>query len=182
MNGKQLDLFEAKKCLNNKYLTDKPVDVASIVPEEPLIPKNRVFIYPTGGTHPYSKYDKTLEGNDYPFIEDTNYGKKGETKIKEITIRDRVVYPYVALTKSVKIVGRSRSFLICIHKLVGRAFLDPGKLDPYDKYTVIDHIDGKPWNYKVNNLKFLTRSQNSTGWKKISKAEIFAVAKLNKRF
>ena len=72
---------------------------------------------------------------------------------------------------------------ICIHKLVARAFLNPGELDPYDySITVVDHIDGKPWNYRLNNLRFVTRSENAKGARVRSKEQIFKVGLLKELF
>ena len=51
-------------------------------------------------------------------------------------------------------------------------FLNPGNLDPYDyDVTVVDHKDSKPWNYRLNNLRFVTRSENSKGARARSKKE-----------
>ena len=41
--------------------------------------------------------------------------------------------------------------------------------------TVVDHIDGKPWNYRLKNLRFVTRSENSKGARVRTKEEIFKI-------
>ena len=180
----QLSLFETETHVNNVYITDKPVDVSTLLPEDDII-KNRYFIYPTGGKHPYADFDKRLNTKDYPFIEDRNY-KTGKKRVIYIVIRDRISYPYVLLSKNStrqrdgKPVNEQK--IICIHKIIARAFLDPGNLDPCHNSTVVDHIDNKPWNYRLSNLRFVTRSENSKGWKKIDKKEIFEIAKKNRRF
>ena len=79
--------------------------------------------------------------------------------------------------------GGTRTCNICIHKLAARAFLNPGNLDPYDyDVTVVDHKDNKPWNYRLNNLRFVTRSENSKGARARTKEEIFKVGLLKGLF
>jgi len=184
----QLSLFETETHINNVYITDKPVDVSTILPKDNVM-KGRYFIYPTGGKHPYADFDKRLNTKDYPFIE--NRQTKRKKKILQIIVRDRISYPYVILLKNStkKFPSQKKSWKppneikqICIHKIIARAFLDPGNLDPYHDSTVVDHIDNKTWNYRLNNLRFVTRSENSKGWKKIDKKEIFEIAKKNRRF
>ena len=178
----QLSLFESQTHVNNTLITDKPVDLSTVMDKDKPIVKNRYFIYPTGGKHPYANFDKKLSSQDYPFIEDRNSGKKGQKRIIQITTRKGIIYPYIGLELLNPQDGKGLSTLICIHKIIARAFINPGKLDPYDSYTVVDHIDGKPWNYRISNLRFVTRSQNAMGCKKISKKDIFEVAKKEGRF
>tara|TARA_R100001224_G_C3974401_1_gene133637 strand:+ start:228 stop:776 length:549 start_codon:yes stop_codon:yes gene_type:complete len=178
----QLSLFESQTQINNKLITDKPVDLSTVVDKDKPIVKNKYFIYPTGGKHPYANFDKKLNSQDYPFIVNRDYRNKGREKILEITNRKGVIYPYIGLELLNPQKRHGNSALICIHKLIARAFIDPGELDPYDSNTVVDHIDGKPWNYRISNLRFVTRSQNAMGCKKISKKDIFEVAKKEGRF
>ena len=182
----QLSLFETETHINNVYITDKPVDVSTLLPEDDVI-KDRYFIYPNNGKHPYADFDKRLNTKDYPFIEDRDSRFMKKKKVLHVVVRDRISYPYVMLAKN----STRQSFYrkptneqkaICIHKLAGRAFLDSGNLDPYHNSTVVDHIDNKTWNYRLNNLRFVTRSENGKGWKKIDKKEIFEIAKKNRRF
>ena len=178
----QLSLFESQTHVNNTLITDQPVDLSTVVDKDDPIIKNRYFIYPTGGKHPYANFDKKLNSQDYPFIEDRNSGKKGQKRIIQITARKGVIYPYISLRRVNEHDRKGLANIICIHKITARAFVNPGKLDPYDSYTVVDHIDGKSWNYRISNLRFVTRSQNSMGCKKISKKDIFEVAKKEGRF
>ena len=186
----QLSLFETETHINNVYITDKPVDVSTLLPEDDVI-KDRYFIYPNNGKHPYADFDKRLNTKDYPFIEDRDSRFMKKKKVLHVVVRDRISYPYVMLSKNStkKFPSKKKSWKatneqksICIHKIIARAFLDPGNLDPYHNSTVVDHIDNKTWNYRLNNLRFVTRSENAKGWKKIDKKEIFEIAKRNKRF
>ena len=182
----QLSLFETETHINNVYITDKPVDVSTLLPEDDVI-KDRYFIYPNNGKHPYADFDKRLNTKDFPFVEDRDSRFMKKKKVLHVVVRDRISYPYVMLAKN----STRQSFYgkptneqkaICIHKLAGRAFLDSGNLDPYHNSTVVDHIDNKTWNYKLNNLRFVTRSENAKGCLRISKQEIFEIAKKNRRF
>jgi len=181
----QFTLFEPDTHVNNIYITDKPVEVSALLPHHDIV-KDKYFIYPTNGTHPYANFDKKLATRDYPFVEDRDYHNTGRTKIVGLIVRDRICYPYIQLLKNsirkFPSITKTEQKLICFHKLVGRAFLNPGDLDPYHESTVVDHIDGRPWNFRLNNLRFITKSENSKNWKKVSKQEIFDIAKLNRRF
>ena len=94
----QLSLFETETCINNVHITDKPVDVSTLLPEDNII-KDRYFIYPNNGKHPYANFDKSLNTKDYPFIEDRNYKSTGRKKVLHVVVRDRISYPYVMLAK-----------------------------------------------------------------------------------
>jgi len=181
MNDKQLDFF--KKEHSYLDIEDKTIDVADIIPDKKIVPK-RYFIKPTGGKHPFAAYHERLNTEDFPYIIDTNW-KNCRIKTQHVVIRDTIEYPYVMLqgtdlrNNSLKL----KNVSICIHKLVARAFLNPGELDPYDySITVVDHIDGKPWNYRLNNLRFVTRSENAKGARVRSKEQIFKVGLLKELF
>lgn len=181
MNDKQLDFF--KKEHSYLDIEDKTIDVADIIPDKKIVPK-RYFIKPTGGKHPFAEYHERLNTGDFPYIIDTNW-KNCRIKTQHVVIRDTIEYPYVMLQTidSRKNSLKRKNISICIHKLVARAFLNPGELDPYDySITVVDHIDGKPWNYRLNNLRFVTRSENAKGARVRSKEQIFKVGLLKELF
>ena len=181
MNDKQLDFF--KKEHSYLDIEDKTIDVADIIPDKKIVPK-RYFIKPTGGKHPFAAYHERLNTEDFPYIIDTNW-KNCRIKTQHVVIRDTIEYPYVMLQTidSRKNSLKRKNISICIHKLVARAFLNPGELDPYDySITVVDHIDGKPWNYRLNNLRFVTRSENAKGARVRSKEQIFKVGLLKELF
>lgn len=173
MNKDQLDFFKK----DHSYLDvgQKTVDVADIIPNKSIVRK-RYFIKPTGGKHPFAGYHEKLNTEDYPYIIDTNW-KNYKIKTQHVVIRDTIEYPYVMLQGTeLKNKSQFKSISICIHKLAARAFIDPMGLDPYDySVTVVDHIDGKPWNYRLNNLRFVTRSENAKGARIRTKEQIFKV-------
>jgi|TARA_R110002096_G_scaffold82578_3_gene192153 hypothetical protein len=176
MKKDQLNLFKepSKLKVGVDYNT---VDVASIIPNHNIVP-NRYFMKPTGGLHPFAVFHERLNTGDFPYIINTNYKGKGTSKVQHVVIRDTIEYPYVMLQSLDKRKNNNslKSVSICIHKLAARAFLDPDHLDPYDyDITVVDHIDGKPWNYRLKNLRFVTRSENSKGARVRTKEEIFKI-------
>ena len=183
MNDKQLDFFKKEHSHLDIDIDNKTIDVADIIPNHNVVSK-RYFIKPIGGKHPFWMFDERLNTGDFPYIIDTNW-KNCKIKTQHVVIRDTIEYPYVMLqgtdlrNNSLKL----KNVSICIHKLVARAFLNPGELDPYDySITVVDHIDGKPWNYRLNNLRFVTRSENAKGARVRSKEQIFKVGLLKELF
>jgi|TARA_R100000005_G_C4967749_1_gene181902 hypothetical protein len=184
MKDDQLKLFmEEENIFKNIQTNTKPIDVAEIIPNHNII-KNQYFIYPTEGRHPFYGYHERLNTIDFPYILNTNYRDKGIAEHHHVVIRDTIEYPYVMLrTSDTTKRGGTRTCNICIHKLAARAFLNPGNLDPYDyDVTVVDHKDNKPWNYRLNNLRFVTRSENSKGARARTKEEIFKVGLLKGLF
>ena len=157
---------------------DNPRDVSEVIPEEKII-KNRYLIYPTNGRHPMYELsvndpEGKLHSPDFPYILDINYRCRGIKKRLNITLRDTIEYPYVQLTKE----NGGTAKHICIHKLVARSFLDPGNLDPYDNKTVVNHINKNPWDYRLSNLEFVTRSENGKDNRVREKEFIYNVGKL----
>jgi hypothetical protein len=183
MNDKQLDFFKKEHSHLDIDIDNKTIDVADIIPNHNVVSK-RYFIKPIGGKHPFWMFDERLNTGDFPYIIDTNW-KNCKIKTQHVVIRDTIEYPYVMLQTidSRKNSLKRKNISICIHKLVARAFLNPGELDPYDyDITVVDHIDGKPWNYRLNNLRFVTRSENSKGLRVRTKEQIFKVGLLKELF
>tara|TARA_R100000935_G_scaffold519_2_gene1860 strand:- start:58 stop:603 length:546 start_codon:yes stop_codon:yes gene_type:complete len=181
MKDDQLDLF--KKPLQYMQVDNNTVDVADIIPNHTIVPK-RYYIKPIGGNHPFASYHERLNTGDFPYIVDTNY-KNSKIKVQHVVIRDTIEYPYVML-QSLDLRNNSlkkKNISICIHKLVARAFLSPGHLDPYDyDITVVNHKDKKPWNYRLNNLEFVTRSENSKRPRIRTKEQIFKVGLMKELF
>ena len=171
-----LFVFDNDHKFKNFQTNTKPIDVAKIIPTHNII-ENQYFIYPTGGRHPFYGYHQKLNTIDFPYIINTNYRDKGLTQYQHVVIRDTIEYPYVMLrTTDTRKNGVKKTCNICIHKLAARAFLNPGELDPYDyDVTVVDHKDNKPWNYRLDNLRFVTRSENSKGARPRTKEEIYKV-------
>ena len=178
MRGNQMNLFIKDSKKTDISQNDNPKDAADFVVEAKIV-KNRYLIYPTNGRHPMHDHSKkdpngVLHTSDFPYILDTNYGCKGIKRFLNVSLRDTIEYPYVILTKEKGGTGKH----ICIHKLVARAFLDPGNLDPYDDKTVVNHINKNCWDYRLSNLEFVTRSENGKDNRVRGKDFIYKVGKL----
>jgi len=73
-------------------------------------------------------------------------------------------YPMVALTQRL---GKKKTLYVCVHKLVGLAFLGPPPT-PYGRTvgcTMVDHIDEDKTNCHLSNLQWYTRKENNTKFK-----------------
>ena len=66
--------------------------------------------------------------------------------------------------------GKEKNITRTIHRLVAEAYID----NPYGKDTV-DHIDGNPGNNNVNNLQWLTNTENSVKRKREKVCKIVCV-------
>jgi hypothetical protein len=60
---------------------------------------------------------------------------------------------------------------IIMHRLVAMAFIEN---DMPDKKWQVDHINGNPLDYRVDNLRWLTPSQNSQGVSRKNKENLLA--------
>jgi len=73
-------------------------------------------------------------------------------------------YPMVTLTQRI---GRKKPLYVCVHKLVALAFLGQPPT-PYGRgkgCTMVDHIDEDKSNCHVDNLRWVTRTENNTKFK-----------------
>tara|TARA_R110000803_G_C11789697_1_gene297856 strand:+ start:43 stop:570 length:528 start_codon:yes stop_codon:yes gene_type:complete len=112
-----------------------------------LIPKNKFFLYKTGGINPYR-----LElGNVFPYI-------KNEESKKIVSINLSKFYARAGI--NVKINGKNISVDIKLHRVVALAFIVN---DDPEKKVVADHINKDRLNYSPENLRWVTHSENNTG-------------------
>jgi len=114
------------------------------------IPKDRYYIYKTGGINPFM----SELGPVFPFV------KSDRGKILNlIPLSNGKDSPYPHF--NINTYGRS---LKCfMHKLVGLAFL---KNDDYENRYIIDHLDGNIFDYRPENLEWVTPSENCLRRKK----------------
>ena len=106
------------------------------------VPKDKYTIYKTGGVHPLPMYS---ERNDFPYIINNYTGKLILPNFS------RAVYPAYTINNGIE--GKR----VYAHRLFAMGFV---KNDlPYDNFNV-DHINEDKLDYSVNNLRWLSVSEN----------------------
>ena len=98
-------------------------------------------------------------------------GKVRKTKILDIGRKENLSYPKVTLSAN-----RFRKSYF-VHVLLAKNFLIPDKSYPPGTALEIDHVDRDKWNYSINNLRIVSRDENS---KNKSKPKINAESTIKK--
>ncbi len=112
------------------------------------IPKEKYYIYKTGGTNPFIKDGK----NDYPVIK--SFVSNSPKVLKLYSGGKSAIYPMYNLKPGYE----SISYKLYIHILTALAFIIN---DNINKKTLVNHIDGNPYNYHLSNLEWASPQQNS---------------------
>ena len=115
-----------------------------------LLPKNKFFLYKTGGINPF----KPELGNVFPFIKNEETVQILKLNISKFYVRTGIVLYGSNETKTVD---------IKMHRIVGLAFIEN---DMPEKKLVVDHINKDRLDYRPPNLRWATHSQNNTGTKR----------------
>jgi len=114
-------------------------------------PAHEYRIYKTGGTHFWGNVDPILFGEkNYPFVQNMKNGS-----IVNLAIYG--LYPMLPYMKK----KDGQNALGIFHRIVARAFIEK----PDDK-DFVDHINHNGFDFRVNNLRWLTRSENNIGAKR----------------
>jgi hypothetical protein len=112
---------------------------------------------------------------DFPDYEVSNLGNvKSNKRNRTMILSARKCnggYCLVAIWKDNKRYDR------LIHRLVAEAFIDNT-----DNKPEIDHIDRNPLNNKVENLRYVTRSENCCNTSKITNAKYISYHKGHKKY
>ena len=154
----------------------KCVDVHSIIPE---ISSNIYYLFETGGPHYFSKCTCEVEPiykqNIWPFIyriKNKTYGRKSSIILGSIGITKLNYVQVMLQSKNENIVKRryrylkeeiyssSKYFTFPLHRLFAKAFIKND--DPTNK-VIVDHINGNRMDYRIENLRWSTTSENSKG-------------------
>jgi len=100
---------------------------------------------------------------DAPKYEISNFGRIRNIKSKKIRkCFFSKGYPAITLQKQDLSVGRKSNHLL--HRLIAKAFIN----NP-NNYFVVNHIDGDPKNYNINNLEWCNQKENLYHSRNISK-------------
>jgi hypothetical protein len=113
-----------------------------------LLPKERFFIYKTGGINPFMKE----LGPIFPVIKND----KGKVLAQSLLTTGKDA-PYPHININLYINGKKNSLKCFLHKMVGLAFL---KNNDFENKYIIDHLDGNIFNYMPDNLEWVTHSEN----------------------
>jgi hypothetical protein len=108
------------------------------------IVKDTYYIFKTGGINPYMKN----EGPIFPYVQNKESGK-----VLAIGSTATDHYPRFAIP----------GYGLRIHRVAAQSFI-PNPLNLSD----VDHIDGNIMNYALNNLRWVSRSENM---KKINRSD-----------
>jgi len=150
MRDQQLLLFPELDPFKTKIKNIDYIDISEVkntgtsfhsntVVDYSILEKGKYILFKRGGT---SEYMPEL-GDCFPYIQNT---KKGN--ILSARVSGSYSYPKDGLH------GNG------IHRLVAMAFIEN---DIPDKKWQVDHINGNPLDYRVENLRWVTPTQNSRG-------------------
>ena len=112
-----------------------------------LIPKDKFFLYKTGGINPF----RPELGNVFPYL-------KNEESKKLVSIN--LSKYYVRASINVFLDGKYISIDIKLHRVVALAFIVN---DNPEKKVSVDHINNDRLNYSLENLRWVTNSENNKG-------------------
>ena len=158
------------------------IDERTEIPLEELdkdVTKGKYLLVKTGGYHPFNKVEEaTLKYKEpiWPYIKKIGGNLQHKKKYGAINGSISVKKPYINYTveKDVERFGydkkgrpnRKKSYL---HLIVGKAFVpNPRGLihSTNGGNGVIDHINNFSMDYRIKNLRWVTISENSTGYPK----------------
>ena len=152
MRGEQLCLWKDEKQV---ILEREKVDMSTLKTLKTrthawdLLPKDRYFIYKTGGINPHMKE----LGPIFPVIKNS----RGKI-LSQVPLTSGKDAPYPHLQINVSINGKQTAFKCFLHKITGLAFL---KNNDFENKCIIDHLDDNIFNYLPSNLEWVTHSENS---------------------
>ena len=135
---KEVPIYFGDKGRRRQDLTASSAFLASM-------PEGKYRVFRTGGTHPLPMYEGRT---DFPFLMNVKTGK-----ILTPTF-SRAVYPAYGLNN-----GRFSKAIYC-HRIFAMAFV--ANATPVDRYNV-DHINEDKLDYSVDNLRWVSMSENLTG-------------------
>ena len=126
-----------------------------------VLPEGLYMLFKSGG---FNKYHPEMS-NSFPYIQNTKTLKVVSTTATE----------YNGYIKSSIFLSKTKGLFINMHRVVAEAFIHN---DMPDKKTLVDHINGDNLDYRVENLRWVTHSQNNTGVKRKRQITFFDKARM----
>tara|TARA_R110000796_G_scaffold121157_1_gene235297 strand:+ start:42 stop:587 length:546 start_codon:yes stop_codon:yes gene_type:complete len=111
-----------------------------------IVPEGMYILFKSGG---FNKYHPKM-GNVFPYIQNTK-----TSHILSVTTTEYSGYAKCNITLPRP---SKKGILIFMHRIVSEAFIEN---DMPDKKNNVDHINGDSLDYRVENLRWLTSSQNA---------------------
>ena len=126
-----------------------------------ILPEGLYMLFKSGG---FNKYHPEMS-NAFPYIQNTKTLKVVSTTATE----------YNGYVKSSIFLSQTKGLFINMHRIVAEAFIHN---DMPDKKILVDHINGDNLDYRVDNLRWVTHSQNNTGVKRKRQITFFDKARM----
>ena len=128
-----------------------------------IVPEGMFVLFKSGG---FNKYHPEM-GNAFPYIQNTK-----TLKVLSLTSTDYYGYVKCNITLPSK-----KGLFIAIHRIVAEAFIEN---DMPGKKNQVDHKNGDGLDYRVDNLRWVTSSQNSVGTKRKRQITFLEQARIEK--
>ena len=126
-----------------------------------ILPEGMYMLFKSGG---FNKYHPEMS-NAFPYIQNT----------KTLKVVSATATEYNGYVKSSIFLSKTKGLFINMHRIVAEAFIHN---DMPDKKILVDHINGDNLDYRVDNLRWVTHSQNNTGVKRKRQITFFDRARM----
>tara|TARA_R100000988_G_scaffold41784_2_gene20573 strand:+ start:466 stop:999 length:534 start_codon:yes stop_codon:yes gene_type:complete len=156
MRGVQQFLFPEHDDLKTKIKDVDYIDISTISadlfnekrkhPYE-LLPKDKFLIFKTGGLNRW----RPKLGDSFPYIKNMETGA-----ILGASLHRTYIRASITLNKLDPIINIE----LRLHRIAAEAFIIN---DNVEKKLVVDHINGDRLDYRIENLRWTTYSENNTG-------------------
>jgi len=162
MKGEQQFLFPELDDLKNKIKDVDYVDISTISSDlfdekrkhsYNLLPKDKYLIFKTGGANRW----RPELGKSFPYIKNMETNHVLGINLHRTYIRTMITSQPISFASPVSIELR-------LHRIAAEAFIEN---DNVEKKLVVDHINHDRLDYRVENLRWTTYSNNNKGVKKM---------------
>ena len=144
--------------------------------------KGKYILHQTGGHHKFhtvATADPVYKKPHFPWIEKIlgKYSRKSQTLWGCLSTKKPYIYitvdggenqPWTWHTSRGKRIKRRQRVKIYFHRIIAKAYVPNPRahLEGTDKADVVHHLNDKPADYRVENLAWSTKAENSIGYPK----------------